>query len=262
MLNKKNINRINKQKEIEQRKRKKRIKLIFKIFMLMIFLLIITYLFTSDSFSITEIEIVGNKQLKQEQIYNLLNIKLGDNIFKKIGIVEEVRLKQNGYIEDVQISKIYPNKVKVEIKERVKKFQIYTQTGNYIYIDEQGYILESSTEKLELITITGMEYVENDNVTQKRLNEKDLEKMEKILHIIAGIESINNIETISQIETEKDIIVHLQDDKFVINFGDATDINNKMLYVKAIIEQEQGNSGTIFVNGNLNEGFKPYFKTN
>ena len=262
MPNKKILNRINKQKEIECKKRKKRVNLIIKIFMLIIVFFMVAYLFTSDNYKIKEIEILGNKELTQEQVYNLSNIKLGDNIFEKIKIVEEVRLKQNGYIEDARISKIYPNKIKIEIKERIKKFQIYLETGNYTYIDEQGYILETSSEEQELITLTGMEYKETDQALQNRLNEADLEKMEKILHIIEELNKIDLKESITKIETENDLIVHLNDDKLTINFGNATDLSNKMLYVKAIIEQEQGNSGTIFVNGNLNNGFKPYFKAN
>jgi len=32
-----------------------------------------------------------------------------------------------------------------------------------------------------------------------------------------------------------------------------------MYYVSAILKQEAGNRGTIYVNGNLNEGFSTYF---
>ncbi len=33
-----------------------------------------------------------------------------------------------------------------------------------------------------------------------------------------------------------------------------------MLYVQAIIEQEKGKEGEIFLNGDLNNGFRPYFR--
>jgi len=33
-----------------------------------------------------------------------------------------------------------------------------------------------------------------------------------------------------------------------------------MLYIQRILENEEGKTGTIFVNGNLSSGFKPYFR--
>ena len=44
-------------------------------------------------------------------------------------------------------------------------------------------------------------------------------------------------------------------------FSEKINVNLKerMYYVKAILDQEVGHRGTIYVNGNLNEGFTPYF---
>jgi len=33
-----------------------------------------------------------------------------------------------------------------------------------------------------------------------------------------------------------------------------------MLYVKKILEKEEGKTGSAFVNGDLSAGFKPYFR--
>ena len=41
--------------------------------------------------------------------------------------------------------------------------------------------------------------------------------------------------------------------------GNATNLKDRIYYVKALLKQEAGNKGTINVNGNLNEGFLPYF---
>ena len=37
-------------------------------------------------------------------------------------------------------------------------------------------------------------------------------------------------------------------------------VSNKMLYIQAIIEQEKGKEGEIFVNGDINNNFNPYFR--
>ena len=252
--------KINKQREIEQRKRKNRKILLIKLLVIVISICLGAYLLTSPTFKIQEISVKGNEQLPKEKVEQLAEVKKGDNIFSKVGEVLKVKLKQNGYIEDAKINKIYPNKIEIEIKERKKRFQIKTESEKYIYIDEQGYILDCSTEKLEIITIIGMDITEISN--KKRLDEKDLNKVENILQILDECKKIEIADKITQIQVKDDYILELENNGITINLGDVTNLKNRMYYVNAILKQEAGNTGTIYVNGNLNEGFLPYFSAN
>ena len=251
--------KINKQKQIEKKKRKTRkIKLILIIIIILI-IGISAYLLTSPIFAIQQISVNGNSQVSSEKIRNLAEIKKGDNIFSKLGIVMKVKIKQNGGIEDVQINKIYPNKVEIQVKERIKQFQIQTEAGGYVYIDEQGYIFGQGTEKIEIPTIIGMDITENDVSTLKRLTEKDLNKMENILQIREQCKDLEIADKITQIEVKNQYIITLESEGLTINLGDCTDLKNRMFYVGGILKQEAGNRGTIYVNGNLNENFSAYF---
>ena len=254
--------KISKQREIEQRKRKKRKNTLLLLLLMIVVACIVAFLSTSPSFKIQEISVKGNEQLTKEKVEELAEIKKGDNIFLKIGKVLEVKLKQSGYIEGAKVNKIYPNKIEIEVTERKKQFQIKTETESYIYIDEQGYILESSAEKLELPTIVGMDITETEVDNKKRLDEKDLNKMENILQIREECKKIEIADKITQIQVEDEYILNLENEGIIINLGDVTDLKNRMYYVSAILKQEAGNSGTIYVNGNLNEGFLPYFSAN
>lgn len=251
--------KINKQKQIEKKKRKtKKIKLILIIIILLIGG-ISAYLLTAPTFVIQQISVKGNSQISSEKIRALAEIKKGDNIFSKLGIVMKVKIKQNGGIEDVQINKIYPNKVEIQVKERIKQYQIQTESGGYIYIDEQGYIFGQGTEKIEIPTIIGMDITENDVSALKRLTEKDLNKMENILQIREQCKSLEIADKITQIEVKDDYIIILGNEGITINLGDGTELKNRMFYVGGILKQEAGNRGTIYVNGNLNEHFSAYF---
>lgn len=69
------------------------------------------------------------------------------------------------------------------IKERIAEFQIITDNGYYIYIDEQGYIVDYSQESRGLVTIYGMEITE-ENIEKKKDLKCDLNlKLENMLHI-------------------------------------------------------------------------------
>lgn len=252
--------KINKQREIEKKKRKKKKVTLIMILLILFIGGISTYLLTSPSFKIQQISIKGNEQISNQKINQLAEIKKGDNIFSKLGIVMKVKLKQNGYIEDAQIKKVYPNKVEIEIKERQRQFQIKNATEGHIYIDEQGYILEYAVDKLEIPTIIGIDIKHSDVGTIHRLGENDLEKMEDILQIREECRNIGIAEKITQIDVKDEYILSLENDGIIINLGDASNLKNRMYYVNAILKQEAGNRGTIYVNGNFNEGFSAYFR--
>ena len=139
-------------------------------------------------------------------------------------------------------------------------FQIETKTGYFIDIDEQGYIIDCSQERENLIVITGMEITEENIEQKKRLENEDLNiRMENILHIKKETEQIGIFEKLTSIQIGEEYILKLDNDGITINLGDCTDLKNKIYYVQSILEKEAGNRGTINVNGNLNEGFLPYF---
>ena len=52
----------------------------------------------------------------------------------------------------------------------------------------------------------------------------------------------------------------LEEENKKVHLGDSANLSNKMLYVMAIIEAEKGKQGDIFVNGDLNNKFQPYFR--
>lgn len=252
-------------KKVKTSKKVKRKKRKFPLILILIILLvggISAYLLTSPSFNIQEISINGNSKLSSQQISALAEVQRGDNIFAKLNIVMKVKLKQNGYIEDVEINKIYPNKIEINIIERKQQFQIKTQDEGYIYIDEQGYILEYAKDKLDVPTIVGMNITTSDLETLHRLSEEDLDKMENVLQIREQCKNIEIADKITQYEVSDDYIINLENDGIAINLGDATNLKNRMYYVNAILKQEAGNKGVIYVNGDLNEGFSSYFRAN
>lgn len=251
--------KINKQREMEKKRRKKRKSTLILLMIILVIGGISAYLLTSPSFEIQEISIKGNEQVSNDKIKQLAEINKGDNIFSKLGIVMKVKLKQNGYIEDAKIIKIYPNKLEIEVKERQKQYQIKMETEGYIYIDEQGYILEYAMDKLEVPTIIGMYITQDDVGTLHRLDERDLDKMENILQIREQFKSIEIADKVTQIQVKDEYIVSLENEGITINLGDASNLKNRIYYVNAILKQEAGNRGTIYVNGNFNEGFSAYF---
>lgn len=248
-------------KQAQILKKKKKIKKIIKLMTL--FLLIIggvVFVLVSPIFNIDEINVTNNEQISTETIVSLSQLQIGQNLFKFNKNKVEKELKTNPYIESADIRRKIPNKVEIIIEERKKNYNVEFLNG-YAYINNQGYILEISEQKLDLPVIQGIS-TEADQVTEgNRLNEQDLSKLETVIQIMNICKDYELDAKVSAIDitNKSDYILYMEDENKTIHLGDESNLSNKMLYVPAILEENKGKEGTIYVNGDINNNFKPRF---
>ncbi len=271
VINMTNKNKIKKDKEKikkitkEEKRRKKRIKRIK--FFLKLFLLIgiivggIVFAFTSPIFNITDINVINNSTISSDTIISLSGLKSGENIFKfyKGDIIDKI--KENPYVESVEIHRKLPSTIEIEITERVATYSV-DYMGQYAYINNQGYILEISQDSNGLPIIQGATTSEEDIVPGNRLNSDDLTRLEQVIKIMnaATDAGLDGQVTSIDISDESEYSIYLSEEQKRVYLGDGSNLSSKMLYVQAIIEQEEGIEGEIFLNGDLNDGFNPYFR--
>ena len=243
-------------------KKKKRIKLMLKFTALLIIIIAgIIFALVSPIFNIKEINVSNNNQINTETIISLSQLNLGQNIFKFNKNKVNKNIKTNAYIESVEIKRKLPNKVQIQIEERKQEYNVEFLNG-YAYINNQGYILQISEEKQALPTIQGISTPDEQIVEGNRLNSEDLEKLEVIIQIINICKNYELDSKITNIDisTKDEYTLYLEEEKKTIYLGDKSNLSNKMLYVQVIIEENRGKEGAIFVNGDLNNNFKPRFK--
>ena len=200
-----------------------------------------------------------NKKVKT--IISLSELKLDENIFKFNKYNVKNKIKENAYIEDVKIHRKIPNVVQIEITQRQPKYSIDFM-GKYAYINSQGYILEVADTNNGLPIIQGIATNEEEIVPNSRLNEDDLTSLENIIKIM-DIAKENNLDTkVTSIDitNKNQYSIYIQEEKKRIHLGENTNLGNKMLYAISIMEKEKGIEGDIYVNGDLNNKFQPYFR--
>ena len=253
--------RLEKQKQIKARKRKK-IKFFLK-FTLIIGLIIggSVFAFTSPIFNVKNIEVVENTKVPNDTIISLSQIKLDQNIFKFNKNIVIKNIKENPYIDNIEIKRKLPNTVEIKVEERVAKYAV-DYMGKYAYISTQGYILEIVEDNQKLPIIQGATTKEEEIQPGKRLNNEDLTRLGDVIKIMSAM-SDNQLEgkvTSIDISNKNEYSIYLGEEKKTIHVGEATNLSNKLLYVRAIIEDEKSKEGDIFVNGDINNGFNPYFR--
>jgi len=248
--------------ERKRKKRNRRIKLVLKIVLLIgVIAGGITFALTSPIFNIKDINVINNITIPSDTIVSLSGLKPEENIFKfyKGDVINKI--KENPYVESVEIHRKLPSTIEIDVTERVATYNV-DYMGKYAYINTQGYILEISDDSRGMPIIQGATTSEDEIVPGNRLNENDLRRLEVVIRIMnaAKDSGLDGQVTSIDISNENEYSIYLNDEKKTVHLGDASNLSNKMLYIQAIIEQEKGKEGEIFVNGDINNNFNPYFR--
>ena len=266
-----NKNNQKKQKEVQIRstkkqarmeRKKKKLKRIIKWTTL--FLLIIggiVFALVSPIFNIKDIQVINNNQIATETIISLSQLQVGQNLFKFNKNKVEKEIKTNPYIESVNIKRKIPDKIEITIEERNKNYNVEFLNG-YAYINNQGYILEISEQKLDLPTIQGISTQAEQIVEGNRLNTEDLGKLGSVIQIMNICKNYELDKKISAIDitNKNNYIIYMDEEKKTIYLGDDSNLSTKMLYIPTILKENEGKEGTIYVNGDINNNFKPRFR--
>lgn len=244
-----------------ERRRKKIIKVVKIITLLAIIAGGITFALVSPIFNIVDIQVNNNNQVTTETIISLSEISQGQNIFKMILSDVEENIKENPYIEKVTVTRKFPNKIQIDVQERERDFSLEFLNG-YAFINNQGYILEITEEKNNLPVLQGASTPEEQIVPGNRLQQEDLERLEVAIGIM---ESCTNCEldtkvTSIDISDKTQYSIYMQEELKTIYLGDATNLSDRILWVQAILKDNEGLEGDIYVDGDLNNKFKPRFR--
>ena len=228
---------------------------------LIVVVTIIILILLSPIFNIKKIEVKGNTSISEQEIISLLQIELNTNLFKERSSTIVERLKQNSYIGQVNIDRVIPSTLIITIKERTIKY-LFELGDSYVYVDEQGYILEISKNNIEdKIKVKGYSTPEEELISGKRLCENDLDMLNVIGQIIKAAENNDIAYLITEIDisNSEDILLYLDSEQKIVHLGNKENLDIKMPYIKEIINKNKDIKGEIFVNVDLNTKW-PYFR--
>lgn len=223
--------------------------------LILIFALIIILL-SSSLFNIKTIEVSGNTKLSNEKIISLSSLELYTHIlgFKKNDVIEHI--KENAYIENVKVTRSYPNTVSIQVEEREARYMLQF-ADSYVYINNQGYMLEISNEKLELPILVGFTTDLSNIKAGNRINVDDLKKMNTVIKIYdsAKLNELESLITKIDISNPKNYNIELASEGKIVYLGncsDYSDLKTRMLYLKSILEKSKGKNGELFLDVDLN----------
>lgn len=232
------------------------------VLMVVAFLFVIVFVFVSGSFNVVEIVVENNDLLSSEQIISFSRIEKGTNIFAISKKNIQANLKENPYINEVKIKRMLPNKLKLIIDERSVDY-VLQLANSYIYVNRQGYVLEISSEKPNVLVLVGLTTDLSNIKENDRLIEADLQKMNAVMKIMETATNSGLASSITKVDVsnEKDYAIYFETEGKMAYLGNGTDLNTRFLYIKKLLEIHQGIPGEIIVNGDLNTEYVYFRKT-
>lgn len=244
--------KISKKQEMAIKKRKLILKIIRTIILIGILIGTLIYILLSPLFNIKDVTVTGNNKLSREEIISLSEIRTEENIFKTSKNDIKNKIKTNPYVENVKIRRKLPDKVEIIVVERVATYML-PFANSYVYINNQGYMLEITSQKANLPIITGFSTPEENLHEGERLLSEDLVKLGEVLQIIesANANGIQELITKIDISNRQDYTIMLEKEKKLVHMGDVSNLSTKMSYINKIIQDEAGIEGEIFVNTDL-----------
>ena len=244
--------KLTKQQQIAIKKKKAILKIVKVLTLIIVIIGVSIYVALSPLFNIKEINVTGNSKLSKEEIISLSELKTDENTFKVSKKNIKNKVKANAYIENVKIRRKLPDKVEIIVVERVATYMI-PFANSYIYINNQGYMLEITSQKAEMPAIVGISTPEEELHEGQRLISEDLVKLGEVLQIMESENANELVDLITKIDisNRQDYILTLEKEKKAIHLGDVSNLSTKMAYVKKILNDEKGVEGEILVNTDL-----------
>lgn len=186
-------------------------------------------------FNIDEVVVKGcvntdEKEIKDKATKDLKN----KSIFMYSSILKEREIEKNAYIKKANIKKKIPNKLEVDVEERVPVAYVKIDSSNYAVIDNESYVLDKIIRPLDSKMPVYLNVKVKENVVGSEMKVKSVSLLE-----------VNELSTtLSKYEVAYDNMeVDLKDKKNVkvkikntnVNFGELTDVDKKVRTLQTII---------------------------
>ena len=157
-------------------------------------------LLASDLFRVDQIMVRGSDRLTEQQVVDLSDIEIGSNTFKlDLGLIGS-KIKENPWVREAQVQRIFPRQVVISLEEREPAAII--NLGYLYYIDKQGEIFKvlEAGDSLNFPVVTGFNH--------ERAQSHDQEYVRYLRQIVGLLENLKNrhlfsLDQVSEIHHEE-----------------------------------------------------------
>ncbi|MGL5150783.1 MAG: cell division protein FtsQ/DivIB [Clostridium sp.] len=219
----------NTNKYIIKAKRKKKIrKTIFLLTLTGIVLVGVAY--KSSLFNIKKFQVVGEKNLTEEKILDLVNGLEGENIFLINSKEVENALKAIPYVEEVKVKKKYPNTLVLDVNQQNASYYI-NRGDEFLILSDDLHLIDKEFD----LTIPNIMELHGVNIEAQEVGKRINEIDERTKQVVEMFYKINSLEKVTKKITSLDITnlneIKVNIDEVQCLLGSDENILDKMEFV-------------------------------
>lgn len=193
-------------------------------------------------FHIDKIEVTGNHYYTDKQIkeFVLDNGYIDNSIL--LMLKNKIHSKKDiPFIAKLDVEYVNPHKISVTVYEKAMAGCV-EYMNQYVYFDQDGYVLEVSVEKLETIPcITGMSFESME--LHEKLPIEDKKRFKTILKLTQLIEKYHLIVDAIKFTSEAEIVMECGDIR--IELGDGSNLEEQLIDLAQMLQGLEGRKGTL-----------------
>lgn len=222
----------------ENRKKRRKRRLVIFVFLFVCIGIIIAVL-KAPFFNIQAVYSVGQSQMTESEILEIAQVKTGVNIFSTNLKIVQRRLNSNAEIEEASIRRIFPNKIKISVKEATPIAYI-KKDDKLLFIDGWGKIIKvhaaSDEEKPAAPELVGVEAVSEKPGEQfAAIGDTRAEVLFDCLPTLSETGLLEKLNYISLADLSD---IHLDyENRLYMMIGSYENIDYKLKFVKKVIDE-------------------------
>ena len=206
-----------------------------KLLFLVVLVVSVFAVLLSPVFNIKQINVTEMKKYSKEEICSMIGVGVGENLFAYNSHNAKKILSADTYVEDVKITKSFPNTINIEINERkVRGYVPYMDS--YLYIDEYGRVLEikgSFTEPLPVVT--GLNF--NSFQLGEKIEADNKDAFDVVVVIAQVMTKYAMLDTVVKLDVSDTQRITAFVNKIEINLGDISNCDEKIRTMAEVVKQ-------------------------
>lgn len=223
-----------------KRKKRKRNMLLYDIIFIVLIVGTLAILSVTVLFNISEITINGNEKYTDDQVIAASGVNIGDNLIRlDIGSAENGILQNLIYVDDVNVSRSFPNRLTVDITTAVPMAAIYTNASYYVISYNNKLLDIAKSAPQNTPTVDGI-VLSASNEVGKQIIKDEIGKLDITEEIINAFNEYKLNEPLKINISDAMNIKITYDNRLQIDFGAPTQLKEKMYALDVLVREEIG----------------------
>lgn len=216
--------------------------MVFIILVLLILLGMIAY----RGFTVEKVEVEGTDLYTQETIKQwILNDDYSWNSLYVFFKYKFKKAEEMPFLQEPVVTLKSPRVLHIQVKEKEVFGYLYLPSvGQNAYFDENGVVVETSSEKIEgIMEVTGFEC--EKATLHKKIPIKDKSMLKSILNLTQGLSKYDMLPEAMNCSEYSNIV--LEYGNITVNFGNSQNLKPKIQTLAAIFPKIEKKRGTIHI---------------